>query len=54
MITANCGVRAMAAAVIELTGAGASFKLEIKSPMMAEQFINDINQPRLGGRSHEI
>ena len=43
----------MATAVIELTGAGASFKLEIKSPLMAEQYINDINQPRLGRRSHD-
>ena len=38
--------------MIELTGAGASFKVWVKSPLMAEQYINDINQPRLSRRSH--
>ena len=31
----------------------ASFKVMVKSPVMAEQYINDINQPRLSRRSHE-
>ena len=41
----NCKVRAMAGAVIELTGAVASFKVVVKTGMMAEQYINDISQP---------
>ena len=48
VIFCNCKVRAMAGAVIELTGAVASFKVVVKTGMMAEQYINDISQPPPG------